>query len=205
MYFSDGFPILVTNAGIPQFTFFDEGQATATRFERYLRQYQPLFAVARRIRTDLCCRFREQLCTGKSHLQSLSARGPAARRHTDDAAGCRSFPRIPCGPVCNPRRVAGGSCRSDLKILREGESLYTSLEHQALYSAWKMGSTSADKIRKRFLQSSMRVTFSTVILPYGYPLDLARPDNSVDEDGNTHHDTHDDTPSEEATDDNATS
>jgi hypothetical protein len=44
MYFSDGFPILVTNAGIPQFTFFDEGQATATRFERYLRQYQPLFA-----------------------------------------------------------------------------------------------------------------------------------------------------------------
>jgi hypothetical protein len=90
-----------------------------------------------------------------------------------------------------------GVLSSDLKTLREGESLYTSLEHQALYSAWKMGSTSADKIRKRFLQSSMRVTFSTVILPYGYPLDLARPDNSVDEDGDTHHDTHDDTPSEE--------
>ncbi len=44
MYFPDGFPILVSNAGVPRFTFFDEGQATATRFERFLKQYQPLFA-----------------------------------------------------------------------------------------------------------------------------------------------------------------
>jgi hypothetical protein len=28
MYFPDGFPIRVSNTGVPSFTFFDEGQAT---------------------------------------------------------------------------------------------------------------------------------------------------------------------------------
>jgi hypothetical protein len=44
MHFPDSFPILVSNTGIPRFVFFDEGQITATRFGRYLKQYQPLFA-----------------------------------------------------------------------------------------------------------------------------------------------------------------
>ncbi len=59
-----------------------------------------------------------------------------------------------------------GVLSSDLKTLREGEALYTSLEHQALYSAWKIGSTTVEKIRQRFLQTSMRANFSTVVLPY---------------------------------------
>ena len=33
-----------------------------------------------------------------------------------------------------------------------------------------MQSTSADRIWQRFLQSSMRVTFTTVVLPYSYPI-----------------------------------
>jgi hypothetical protein len=78
--------------------------------------------------------------------------------------------------------------------LREGESLYTSLEHQALYSAWTTGSTSAEKIRQRFLQTSMRVNFSTVVLPYRYPVDAAWPESLSEEGDDTPHQTHEDTP-----------
>jgi hypothetical protein len=61
--------------------------------------------------------------------------------------------------------------------LCESESLYTSLEHQALYSTWKAGSTTVEKIRQHFLQTAMRVTFSTVVLPYRYPFDVLRPES----------------------------
>ena len=41
-----------------------------------------------------------------------------------------------------------------------------------LYAAWKLGSSSEEKIRQRFLQTSMRATFSTVVLPYSYPTSM---------------------------------
>ena len=60
--------------------------------------------------------------------------------------------------------------RATLQVLREGEHLYTTLEHQALYAAWKIGSTSAEQIRQRFLQTAPQAKFTTVVLPYSYPL-----------------------------------
>ena len=86
---------------------------------------------------------------------------------------------------------------SDLKTLREGEAMYTSLEHLALYSAWKIGSTTVEKIRQRFLQTSMRVNFSTVVLPYRYPVDVVRPGVRSHEADDTPCQTHDETPSAE--------
>ena len=58
----------------------------------------------------------------------------------------------------------------DLKVLDEGEPIYASLEHQALYAAWKMHSTSAEKIRQRFVQPGPQTKFTTIALPYIYPL-----------------------------------
>jgi hypothetical protein len=195
MYFSDGFPILVTNAGIPRFTFFDEGQATATRFERYLRQYQPLFAALGEF---------ELIYVADSESNSARAKAAFHRFLPEDRLRGVT-PMTPLGVDHfleflavrqQSERGGRGVLSSDLKTLREGESLYTSLEHQALYSAWKMGTASAEKIRQRFLQSSMRVTFSTVVLPYRYPLDLTQPESSSDEGDDTHHHTHDGIPAE---------
>jgi hypothetical protein len=195
MYFPDGFPILVSNTGIPHFTFFDEGQATATRFERYLTQYQPLFAALGEFELIYV-----------SDSESNSARAKAAFRRflpADRLHGVTSL--TPMGVEhfleyldASQRYDARGGITSarDLEVLREGERIYDSLEHRALQAAWNNGSTSADRIRQRFLQSPMRVTFSTIVLPYRYPLDLARPEYSAVESGDTHHHTHDDTPSE---------
>jgi hypothetical protein len=169
MYFSDGFPILVTNAGIPQFTFFDEGQVTTTRFERFLKQYQPLFEAL-----------------GKFELIYLADRESSSGRATamfnrflpaDRLRGVTS--KTPMGVehfieylAASQRYEAKGSVTSarDLEVLREGEHLYTTLEHRALQAAWNNQSTSTDRIRQRFLQKSFRATFAAVVLPYSYPI-----------------------------------
>jgi hypothetical protein len=148
--------------------FFDEGQATATRFERYLKQYQPLFAALGDFELVFV-----------ADNESNSARAKAAFGRFLPADRMRGVtPMTPFGvdhfvgssKSGNSPRVGGrGVLSSDLQTLREGEGLYTTLEHQALYAAWKMGSTSEEKIRQRFLQTSLRVTFSTVVLPYAIP------------------------------------
>jgi hypothetical protein len=75
--------------------------------------------------------------------------------------------------AANQRYEAKGSVTSarDLEVLREGEHLYTSLEHRALQAAWSNQSTSPDRIRRRFLQKSLRAKFTTAVLPYRYPTD----------------------------------
>jgi hypothetical protein len=173
MYFSDGFPILVSNTGTPRFTFFDEGQETATRFERYLKQYQPLFVALGEF---------ELIFVADNENNSARAKASFGRfLPADRMRGVT--PMTPLGVdhfvrflvVRQQSEVGGrGVLSSDLQTLREGENLYTSLEHQALYAAWKMGSTSAEKIRQRFLQTSMRAEFSTVVLPHRYPIDVQR-------------------------------
>jgi hypothetical protein len=197
LYFSDRFPILVSNVGVPRFTFFDEGHATTTRFERYLKQYQPLFAALGEFELVFI-----------ADTESNSARAKATFNRFLPADRLRGVTSMtPLGvdhfleflAVRQQSEVGGrGVLSSDLKTLREGDSLYTTLEHQALYSAWKAGSTTVEKVRQRFLQTSMRVTFSTVVLPYRYPLDPARSESPSHEDDDTHHHIHHDIPSEVA-------
>ena len=169
MYFSDGFPILVTSSGVPRFTFFDEGQVTSTRFERYLRQYQPLFEA-----------LGEFELVYLSDTESSSARATATFNRFLPADRLRGVTSAtPLGVehfleylAASQRYEAKGSVTSarDLEVLREGEHLYTSLEHRALQAAWNNQSTNADRIRQRFLQKSLRATFTAVVLPYSYPI-----------------------------------
>jgi hypothetical protein len=193
VYFPDGFPVLISNTGIPRFTFFDEGQATATRFERYLKQYQPLFATLGEF---------EMVFVADNESNSARAKAAFGRfLPTDRMRGVT--PMTPMGvdhfleflSVRRQSEVEGrGILASNVQVLREGEAIYTTLEHQALYSAWKLGSTSAEKIRQRFLQTSMRVKFFTVVLPYRYPIDILRPESQSEEGGETPYQTPDATP-----------
>jgi hypothetical protein len=169
MSFSDGFPILVSNTGIPRFTFFDEGQVTVTRFERYLEQYQPLFEALGEFELIYL-----------ADTESNSARAKASFNRflpPDRLLGVTSV--TPLGVehfleylAASQRYDTKGSVSTarDLEVLREGEHLYTSLEHRALQAAWEIKSTNADRIRQRFLQNSPRVGFTTVVLPYSYPI-----------------------------------
>ena len=173
LYFSDGFPILVASTGIPQFTFFDEGQVTATRFERFLKQHQSLLEALGEFELIYV-----------ADRESNSARAKAAFDRFQPADRLRGVTSMtPMGVehfleyLDASRRYdtkGGVTSARDLEVLREGEKLYTSLEHRALQAAWNNGSTNADRIRRRFLQKSLRATFSTVVLPYSYPTDAAQ-------------------------------
>ena len=184
MYFPDGFPILVSSTGVPSFVFFDEGQVTATRFERYLKQYQPLFAALGEFELVFV-----------ADNESNSARAKAAFGRFLPADRMRGVtPMTPLGvdhfleflSIRRQSEIQGhGVLASNLQVLREGEGLYTTLEHQALYSAWKLGTASAEKIRQRFLQTSLRATFSTVVLPYSYPTSAPQHSQPVHEGGRT--------------------
>jgi len=87
---------------------------------------------------------------------------------------------------------------SELQLLRQGESLYTTLEHHALYAAWKTGATNTAKIRERFLQIPLRLTFTTMVLPYSYPIYTLRQDGQSEEGNETHQQTPQETPAMEA-------
>ncbi len=181
LYFPDGFPVLVTSTGIPQFTFFDEGQATATRFERFLKQYQPLFEALGEFELVFV-----------ANTDSSSARATATFNRFLPADRLRGVTSAtPLGVehfleylATSQRYEAKGGVTSarDLEVLREGEHLYTSLEHRARQAAWNNQSTSADRIRQRFRQKSLRARFTTVVLPYRYPTD-ARQHRLQPEDG----------------------
>jgi hypothetical protein len=173
MYFPDGFPILLSKTGIPSFTFFDEGQMTSTCFERYLRQYQPLFVALGEFELVFI-----------SGSESNSARARAVFYRFLPANRVQGVtPITPLGAdhflrflvIRQQSEVGGrGVSAEDLSVLREGEGIYSTLEHQAIYAAWKLGATTEEKIRQRFLQSSTRVNFSTVFLPYSYPVSALR-------------------------------
>lgn len=178
--FPDGFPILVTNAGVPQFTFIDEGQVTATRFERFLKQYQALFEALGEF---------ELIFVADSESNTARAQAvfhrflPGDRLHGVTAMTPMGVEHFLEYLAASLRYEAKGGVTSarDLAVLREGEHLYTTLEHRALQAAWKIGSTNADRIRQRFLTQSLRATFTTVVLPYSYPTDSKRPSPSTDE------------------------
>ena len=169
LYFSEGFPIVVTNTGISQFTFFDEGQVTATRFERFLKQYQPLFEALGEF--ELIYLSDTERSSGRAtatfnrflpadRLRGVTSMTPMGVDHFIEYLGA-TFRYDAKGTITSAR---------DLEVLREGEHLYTTLEHRALQAAWSNQSTSADRIRRRFLQKSLRSTFTTVVLPYSYPV-----------------------------------
>lgn len=186
LYFADGFPILVSRIGVPRFTFFDEGQVSSSRFENFLEQYQPLFGALAASElvyvadTDANVRRAKaafERCFPADRLRGVTPLTPMGVDHFLKFLRARQFFDA----------EGGGVLSSELQLLREGESLYTTLEHQALFAAWKAGSTSADKIRERFQHTPLRVSFTTKLLPYNYPIYTLRQEGQSEEGGQPPH------------------
>ncbi|HZU42143.1 MAG TPA: hypothetical protein VE994_05685 [Terriglobales bacterium] len=197
LYFSEGFPILVSRIGVPRFTFFDEGQISSSRFENFLDQYQPLFSAIRASEliyladTEANVRRAKAVfehCFPTDRLRGVTPLTPLGVDHFLKFLRARQFFEA----------EGGGVLSSELQLLREGEPLYTTLEHQALYAAWKAGATNEEKIRERFQQAPLRMTFTATVLPYSYPIYTLRQDGQSEEGDATHQQTPQETPAIEA-------
>jgi hypothetical protein len=167
--FPDGYPIFISRDGRPRFTFVEDGSVTLTRFERYLDRYSPLFSALQAFelvylsevaksfpfaRTVFAARFTETLTAG------VTEQTPLGVDHFLEYLSAREIHDGAKWPIT----------QHDLRVLQEGESIYTTVEHQALYAAWKIRSTTAEKIRQRFVRPGPQANFTTIALTYTYPL-----------------------------------
>ncbi len=168
-FFSEGFPILLGEQQAVHFTYFDDGALSSSAFESFLRRYRSVFAALHGFELLY---FADTDRNFERAAQLFAALYPEAR-----ALGVT--PMTPRGvdhflEYLRARENHDTQKRSltlrDLEVLREGERIYTTLEHQALCAAWSIGSTSADRIRRRFQQHGPQAKFTPIVLPYRYPL-----------------------------------
>ena len=167
--FPEEFPILVWEQQSVRFTFFDEGALSTSGFESFLRRYRTVFAALPG--------FELQYFADSDHNFERAAKVFAALYPEARALGVTSM--TPRGvdhfldylrAYENHETQRRPVTLRDLAVLREGEHIYITLEHQALCAAWKIGSTSAERIRQRFQQQGPQAKFTTVLMPYSYPL-----------------------------------
>jgi hypothetical protein len=177
-YFRDRFPILISKRGTPRFCFVDEGQLTSTRFKRYLKQYQPLFEALGEFELIYISDTESNFARAKTLFHRFLTPDSLLGVTPSTPLGVEHFLEFLAASQRYEEQGSASSAR-DLELISEGGRLYTALEHQALQAAWKIQSTNADRIRQRFVHNSIHATFTTVALPYSYPLSMWRTRRAV--------------------------
>ena len=170
-YFPDRFPIAVTQEPhqshpLITFTFVDDGLRSVSAFVRWLEQYAPLLRSLHR-------------------AEVIYAADNSRNFHGTDQEFLRRFPpqtgtkELPNGVDhflsyleirTKYDRQGDGFSTDDMRVLRAGMELYTSLEQQALLATWKMGSTTEEKIRRRFEPKTKQISIHSYLLEYDYPI-----------------------------------
>jgi hypothetical protein len=168
-FFPEEFPILIGERQSVCFTFFDEGALSTSSFENFLRRYRAVFAALPSFELLYLADTGRNFERATKVFATLYPEARAFGVTPMTPRGVDHFLEYLRAHENNDTQKCPITLR-DLEILREGERLYTTLEHQALCAAWKIGSTSADRIRQRFQQQGPQAKFTTTLMPYSYPL-----------------------------------
>jgi hypothetical protein len=164
--FAEEFPLLLNKDGGISFSYVDEGALSASGFEHFLDRHAPLFQSLPGF---------ELLYLADSNREfDRASRIFSAKFPEEEARG--TTPLTPRGidhflDYLRARELADSRKSAlslrDLALLREGDALYTSPEHQALLA---LRPADAHRIRQQFEQMGQRRKFTALVLPYGYPL-----------------------------------
>ena len=167
--FPEELPILVGEQHTIRFTFFDEGALSTSGFESFLRRYRAVFAALPSFEllylADSDHNFERAAKIFAAHYPETHVLGITSMT----PSGVDHFLEYLRAHESNETHKRPITLR-DLAVLREGERIYTTLEHRALCAAWKIGSTSAERIRQRFQQQGPKAKFTTGLMPHSYPL-----------------------------------
>jgi hypothetical protein len=167
--FPEEFPILAGEQQSVRFTFFDEGALSSSGFENFLRRYRAVFAALPGFELLYLADSNHSFERAAKIFAALYPEARALGVTTMTPRGVDHFLEYLRASENNETQKRAFTLR-DLAVLREGEHLYTTLEHQALCAAWQIGSTSTERVRQRFQQQGPQAKFISILMPYTYPL-----------------------------------
>jgi len=164
--FAEEFPIFLNKDGGVSFSYIDPGALSASGFEHFLDRYasllQALPAFELLYLSDATRDFDRASRIFATKLPEEQARGttPSTPRGIDHLLD-----------YLRSRELADSRKSSltlrELAVLREGDGLYTRPEHQAILAS---GAVNPQRMRQQFEQLYQRRKFTSLVLPYGYPL-----------------------------------
>ncbi|WP_213803737.1 hypothetical protein [Granulicella sp. dw_53] len=170
-YFPDRFPLAVSqepNEPHPTITltFLDDGLRSLSAFLRWLEQYTPLLRSLHHVEVVYAADNSRNFADAERKFLQQFPKRVATKELPRGVEHFLSYLEV----RTRYDQQSGGYSADQVRILRDGMNLYTSLEHQALLSAWKMGSTAEAKIRARFEPQTNRASIQCYLLEYDYPV-----------------------------------
>jgi hypothetical protein len=168
-HFPEEFPILIDEQRSVRFSFFDEGTLSTSGFETFLSRYRAVFAALPGFELLYLADSDHNFERAAKIFAAMYPEARALGVTVMTPRGVDHFLEYLHAYENNETQKRPITLR-DLGVLREGERLYTTLEHQALCAAWKIGSTNIERIRQRFQQQGPKAKFTAILMPYSYPL-----------------------------------
>jgi hypothetical protein len=170
-YFPGRFPIAVkqeSGQSTPLVTlvFVDDGLRSISAFVRWLEQHTQLLKTLHRAEVIYAAGNSRNFADAE---RKFLHRFPPSSATSEMQRGLEHFLNYLELRARYDRNV-GGFSLTDLAIVREGMELYSSLEHEALLSVWKNGSTNEAKIRARFEPKIRKTSIHGYLLEYDYPI-----------------------------------
>lgn len=146
-------------------TTLDDGLRSVSAFVRWLEQYAPLFRSLRRAEVIYAADNSRNFDEAEREFLRRFPRQVESNELPRGVDHFLSYLRL----RTRYDRECGGFSADYMRILREAMDRYTSLEQQALLSAWKIGSTTEEKIRAGFERETSHLSIRGYLLEYDYP------------------------------------
>jgi len=170
-FFPDGFPITVMQQPershpLITFAFIDDGLRSVSAFVHWLEQYALLLRSLHRAEVIYAADNSRNFDEAE---REFLRRFPARVETKELPHGVEHFLSYLKLRMIYDRQ-SGGFAMDEMRVLNDGMKLYVSLEHRVLLEAWKIGSTTEDKIRARFEPQTRQTSIHGYLLEYDYPI-----------------------------------
>jgi hypothetical protein len=170
-YFPDRFPIAVNQESdqpVPLVTlvFIDDGLRSVSAFVRWLDQHTQLLRALHRADVIYTAGNSRNFDDAEREFLHRFPLSSATQEMPHGVEHFLAYLKI----HSRYDRTTGGFSMDEMRLLREGMELYTSLEQQALLAAWENGRTSEAKIRRRFEPQTRQISIHGHLLEYDYPI-----------------------------------
>jgi hypothetical protein len=169
--FPDRFPIAVKTKTdrlppLVTFTFLDDGLRSISAFVHWLEQYTQLLLSLHRAEVVYASDTSRNFEDAEREFLRQFPRRTATKELPKGVEHFLSYLRL----QTRYDRQSGSFSTDEMRLLREGMELYTSLEQKVLLSAWKIGSPTEEKIRARFESETKQISIRSYLLEYDYPI-----------------------------------